>query len=136
VISVDQAGVRDRYQLTALPESLGNLTALTELSVGSNRLTVLPESVGNLTALTDLYLVDNQLTVLPESLGNLTALTELSVSDNPLTDLPDWLGDLPALSESTRLLLSVFYEERWGWWGQKIPPAPPGHGSTEDVFGG
>ena len=34
-----------------LPESIGNLTALTELDLGGCQLTVLPESIGNLTAL-------------------------------------------------------------------------------------
>ncbi|MGJ6964883.1 hypothetical protein ACSDR0_23515 [Streptosporangium sp. G11] len=39
-------------------------------------MTVLPESLGNLTALTKLDLRRNQLTALPESLRNLTDLTE------------------------------------------------------------
>ena len=38
-------------QLTALPESLGQLTALQMLNLSGNRLTALPESLGQLTAL-------------------------------------------------------------------------------------
>nr|WP_281178557.1 leucine-rich repeat domain-containing protein [Streptosporangium amethystogenes] len=58
--------------MAALPESLGNLTALTELDLRHNRLTALPESLGNLTALTELDLRRNQLAALPECLGDPT----------------------------------------------------------------
>src|SRR5215471_8836123 len=71
-------------KLTVLPDSVGNLTALTRLDLSDNQLTALPESVGNLTALTTLDLSDNQLTALPESVGNLTALTTLDLSGNQL----------------------------------------------------
>ena len=39
-----------------MPESLGNLTALTELNLSGNQLASVPESLGNLTALTTLNL--------------------------------------------------------------------------------
>jgi internalin A len=55
-----------------------------------------PESLGNLTALTTLYLYGNQLASVPESLGNLTALTRLDLSRNQLTALPLRLADLLA----------------------------------------
>ena len=45
----------------------------------------MPESLGNLTALTTLYLGGNQLASVPESLGNLTALTTLDLDGNQLT---------------------------------------------------
>ncbi|GAA2854972.1 hypothetical protein GCM10010517_13060 [Streptosporangium fragile] len=38
------------FGLKALPESLGDLTHLTELNLRGNRLTALPESLGSLTA--------------------------------------------------------------------------------------
>jgi Leucine-rich repeat (LRR) protein len=75
-------------QLTSLPESLGNLTALRVLDLGNNQLTSLPESLGNLTALTSLDLSDNQLTSLPESLGNLTALKVLYVGKTVIDASP------------------------------------------------
>ena len=86
-------------QLTAVPESLGNLTALTELNLGANQLTAVPESLGNLTGLTELYLYGNQLTAVPESLGNLTGLTELNLYGNQLTAVPESLENLTALTE-------------------------------------
>jgi internalin A len=69
-------------QLTELPQSIGNLTNLTTLSLSDNQLTKLPESIGNLTNLEILYLDYNQLTELPESIGNLTNLEQLWLGDN------------------------------------------------------
>ena len=39
-----------------MPDSLGNLTALTFCNLGGNRLASVPEWLGSLTALTELYL--------------------------------------------------------------------------------
>lgn len=81
-------------QIEELPESIGELTSLTFLSLGNNRLTVLPESIGELTNLTSLNLGRNRLTVLPESIGQLTSLTSLSLWNNRLTILPESMGEL------------------------------------------
>jgi leucine-rich repeat protein SHOC2 len=90
-------------QLTSLPDSIGNLTNLTELNLDGNQLASLPDSIGNLTNLTRLCLGINQLTSLPDSIGNLTNLTELKLDGNQLTSLPDSIRNLPSL---TRLYLS------------------------------
>ena len=76
-------------QLTALPESFGQLTALQTVYLDENQLTALPESFFQLTALQNLGLSENQLTVLPESFGQLTALQNLGLSENQLTALPE-----------------------------------------------
>ena len=86
-------------QLTAVPDWVGNLTALTRLDLGGNQLTTVPESLGNLTALTTLDLRNNKLTAVPESLENLTALTTLNLGDNKLTAVPDWIGNLTSLTK-------------------------------------
>ena len=61
--------------LAALPESLGQLQALTELSLNyCSSLAALPESLGQLRALTKLYLNGcSFLTALPESADQLQA---------------------------------------------------------------
>ena len=78
-----------------MPESLGNLTALTELYLGGNRLASVPESLGNLTALTELYLNGNQLASVPESLGNLTALTASGPEREPADRVARPVGGSP-----------------------------------------
>ncbi len=84
-------------QLTALPDGLGRLTAVTELDLGGNQLTALPSGLGQLTALTHLDIHDNQLTALPDDLGQLNALRRLDLHGNQLTALPDWIGGLTVL---------------------------------------
>jgi hypothetical protein len=66
--------------------------------VGGNQLSELPESLGNLTALRRLDLSGNRLAVLPDWPGSLPALTRLDLMGNPLTAVPGWLGD-PAVGE-------------------------------------
>ena len=74
--------------LTAVPDSIGQLTALTELDLSYNQLTAVPDSIGQLTALTELYLHGNQLTAIPDSIGQLTALTALHLGDNRYLSSP------------------------------------------------
>ncbi len=84
-------------QLTALPESLGQLRKLQSIDVSSNQLTALPESLGELAELQSLDVSGNRLTALPKSLGQLTQLQSLDVSGNQLTALPKSLGQLAQL---------------------------------------
>jgi internalin A len=83
--------------LIELPESLGQLTQLTRLSLHNNQLASLPEFLKKLTQLTRLSLHNNQLVSLPESLGQLTQLTRLSLHNNKLVSLPESLGQLTQL---------------------------------------
>ena len=71
-------------QLTYLPESISNLSNLTQLYLSGNQLTHLPESISNLSNLTQLDLKGNQLTHLPKSISNLSKLTQLNLWGNPL----------------------------------------------------
>jgi hypothetical protein len=77
-----------------LPESIGNLTNLTNLNLADNRLIDLPESIGNLTNLTYLDLHNNALTSLPESIGNLRNLGMLKLYRNTLFSLPNSIRNL------------------------------------------
>ncbi|HBE26901.1 MAG TPA: hypothetical protein DDW33_14585, partial [Ktedonobacter sp.] len=80
--------------LTALPESLGQLSNLQYLDMTGNQLTSLPEALGSLVQLRKLYLDENQLASLPESLGHLTNLHELHVDKNLLASLPTSISQL------------------------------------------
>ena len=97
-------------QLVSLPESIGNLSRLTELDVSGNQLDTLPESIGQLSQLTKLDISGNQLASLPESIGNLFQLAELDVSSNELTSLPESIGKLSQLTE-----LDVSYNRLTGF---------------------
>jgi Leucine-rich repeat (LRR) protein len=79
-------------ELTELPDSLWQLTALQSLDLSYNKLAALPEALGQLSALQSLVLGENQLTALPEALGQLTALQTLYLLDNKLTALPEIIG--------------------------------------------
>ena len=84
-----------------IPPELGNLTALTSLSLSGNDLSgTIPPELGNLTALTSLRLSSNDLSgTVPPELGNLTALTSLRLNGNNLSgSIPPELGNLTALT--------------------------------------
>lgn len=55
--------------LTVIPETMGNLTALTAVDVSSDQFTAVPETIGNLTALSALSLQANELTAVPETMA-------------------------------------------------------------------
>ncbi|MCB1935827.1 MAG: hypothetical protein KDF59_07790 [Nitrosomonas sp.] len=54
------------------------------LYAGNNQLTILPETLGQLSQLTELKLENNRLITLPSSLSKLNKLKRLEVSDNLL----------------------------------------------------
>lgn len=71
-----------------IPESFGQLTSLTVLTLTSNSVSALPSSFGNLTLLQTLNLDTNALTSLPASINNCTKLTRVTINRNQLTSLP------------------------------------------------
>ncbi len=81
-------------QLTTLPDSLGQLTQLTNLDLSNNQLTALPTSLGQLTQLTELRLSYNQLATLPESFGQLKQLQLLILDNNILTTMPEVINQI------------------------------------------
>eukprot|EP00227_Mantoniella_beaufortii_P016710 CAMPEP_0197585808 /NCGR_PEP_ID=MMETSP1326-20131121/7989_1 /TAXON_ID=1155430 /ORGANISM="Genus nov. species nov., Strain RCC2288" /LENGTH=589 /DNA_ID=CAMNT_0043150361 /DNA_START=341 /DNA_END=2107 /DNA_ORIENTATION=- len=88
-----------KNQLTTVPAAaLEGLTALTKLFLDRNLLSSVPEELGGLTALTLLNLNGNQLMTVPAALGGLTALTQLYLSENQLSIVPKALGGLTALT--------------------------------------
>ena len=75
------------YLLPILPDSIGDLTFLEELSLKGNWLEKLPESFGKLRNLKNLYIYNNHLAQLPEDIGDLKNLEALDLRHNKLTKL-------------------------------------------------
>ncbi|XP_062937695.1 E3 ubiquitin-protein ligase LRSAM1 isoform X2 [Cynocephalus volans] len=84
-------------QLTALPDDIGQLTALQVLNVERNQLTYLPRSIGNLSQLQTLSVKDNRLKDLPDTLGELRSLRTLDISENEIQRLPQMLAHVRTL---------------------------------------
>lgn len=77
-------------KLHGIPSSIGKLTNLEVLNLGSNfsNLTELPDTITDLVNLKDLDLGNNQIRILPESFGQLKSLTKLNLDQNPLVVPP------------------------------------------------
>ncbi|KAF6327646.1 leucine rich repeat and sterile alpha motif containing 1 [Rhinolophus ferrumequinum] len=73
--------VHTNHLTSLLPKSCSLLSLITikVLDLHDNQLTALPEDIGQLTALQVLNVEKNQLTYLPHSIGNLTQLQTLNV---------------------------------------------------------
>ena len=89
-------------QLTSLPASIGRLTRLRVLLLGSeciggNRLTQLPDAIGDLHQLCELDISLNDLHHLPATIQSLQNLVSLSATANQLQFLPASIGDLGSL---------------------------------------
>jgi Leucine-rich repeat (LRR) protein len=99
-----------KNKLQSLPDSIGNLHALQELSLSYNNLQSLPESIGNLSSLQYLDLFNNNLQSLPESILSLTKLNTLSLRKNPLS--PSTLSITPSqfsFLRSRRTFLKCYF---------------------------
>ena len=84
-------------QITALPESVGQLANLQTLDLSFTKITALPDSIGQLANLQLLNLNGLQITALPESVGQLANLQTLNLWHTPITALPESLGQLANL---------------------------------------
>ena len=81
-------------QISVLPDSIVNLTNLTELKAGQQQLKTLPDKIGEMSGLTAIYVEGNQLTQLPDSIGQLKNLGILHAQRNNLTEIPGSIGNL------------------------------------------
>ncbi|HZI57186.1 MAG TPA: COR domain-containing protein [Verrucomicrobiae bacterium] len=85
-------------KLTALPESLSQLTSLEELSLNTNQLTAIPEFLSQLGGLKSCDFSTNQLTTLPESLGRLAKLVFLNININKIKVVPEYISQFANLT--------------------------------------
>ena len=92
----------ETVQAKLIPENIGDLQSLTELSIGCayDCQALLPESIGNLKNLTSLKIhLGWRIERLPDTIGNLQSLTELSLrGSEKLKKLPDSIVNLRNLT--------------------------------------
>jgi Leucine-rich repeat (LRR) protein len=89
----------DVLPATRLPEQVGQMTHLTQLTVQGTGCEHLPESIGNLTRLQRLVMSSNRrVTHLPDSMVKLKALHTLEANGMPLRTLPQQIGDMTNLT--------------------------------------
>ncbi|MEA5466636.1 COR domain-containing protein, partial [Leptothoe sp. PORK10 BA2] len=84
-------------QITEIPDSIAQLSALQHLDLSSNQITEIPDSIAQLSALQHLYLRSNQITEIPDSIAQLSALQHLYLSSNQITEIPQRLETLNQL---------------------------------------
>ncbi|XP_020240789.1 plant intracellular Ras-group-related LRR protein 7 isoform X3 [Asparagus officinalis] len=82
-----------------LPNNLGNLRSLKVLTLDGNRLRNLPDELGALSRLEQLSITNNILICLPNTVGHLHNLLILNVSSNKLKSLPESIGGCTSLEE-------------------------------------
>jgi adenylate cyclase len=88
-----QALKLDHNELRTLPDSLGELSHLIQLSCCDNKLVSFPSTIGLLQRLETLDAHNNSLTELPVSLWNCALLININVTSNLLASWHDPPGD-------------------------------------------
>jgi internalin A len=87
----------DDNRLERLPDAIGLLQALKQLTVARNALQQLPTSVGGLRCLQLLDVSGNRLSAMPAELGQCSALSDVDARNNQIAAIPpEWtrLGSL------------------------------------------
>jgi Leucine-rich repeat (LRR) protein len=85
----------------SLPQEIGEMSSLEELTVSNNRLETVPPEVGKLSKLYLLELNDNALVDVPEEIGNLASLWFLRLENNKLQTINSGICKLLNISVLT-----------------------------------
>ena len=84
-------------KITALPDSIWQLSNLQDLDLRGTNITALPDSIGQLSSLQRLDLNSTKIAALPDSIGQLSSLQSLDLYSTPITALPEFIGQLSSL---------------------------------------
>ncbi|XP_031381919.1 TMV resistance protein N-like [Punica granatum] len=87
----------DQSKISELPESIGSLVTLQQLTVASTPLRELPKSIGGLNSLVKLVLSKIRVAILPDSIENLINLQVLKIDHSSVQSIPTALGQLEKL---------------------------------------
>lgn len=83
--------------VVSLPEQIGDLTAITYISIRNQPMKKLPTNLTSLNNLTTLIVIDTPISRVPDSIGDLTNLVDLEFIGTDILALPDSIGNLPNL---------------------------------------
>jgi internalin A len=83
--------------LTAIPDSLTELSHLQHLSLNGNQIDSIPDSIAELSALQSLDLSGNEIKSIPDSIFRLSQLRTLDLSGNAIRSIPDSIAKLSQL---------------------------------------
>jgi Leucine-rich repeat (LRR) protein len=86
-----------KNRITAIPDTIGYLSALIELDLSCNEITELTSCISYLDKLKILSLGFNQITHLPTDISGLVSLITIDLTRNPLRVLPAEISKLPFL---------------------------------------
>lgn len=105
-------------EISEIPASIGECTALTSLDMSGNKLTGLPVEIGNCAALEEILCYKNEIKELPKEIGNLAALKTLNMFNNKMRKVPTDLGKLANLDEvniAANKLMMIDKDVFLGW---------------------
>ena len=97
--NIDNFDIRNNYNSLIIPDSIGKLTNIRELTLAFNGIKKIPSSIGDLTNLKLLDLMWNGLEELPDSIKYLKNLEYLSLVGNKLITLPEGIDKLTNLKK-------------------------------------
>jgi len=97
IFSLKINGWNKRMYLDIIPESIGNLKRLQELTVMGTDIKTLPDSIGEVQYLASLSLHFNKIQILPDSLENLSRIKEFIIHGNQLERFPNLSSSLKRL---------------------------------------
>jgi Leucine-rich repeat (LRR) protein len=81
-----------RTEISAIPESLYQLSKLKKLDLRQNKITSLGSEISNLKSLELLDVSMNRLERIPDALEKVTSLKEVKVYDNPFMEISDFIA--------------------------------------------
>ena len=113
--------------ITQLPPAFYTLSQLSFVNLGSNQLTQLSSAICNLKQLSHLYLPSNQLTSLPPSLRRCERLQHLSLAENRIdwTDSSGGQVSRSAKKTTSRSTLSTQQPPQYGYGATPLSSVPP-----------
>ncbi len=108
---IPKAIIMNNKNLTRIPDNIGELDVLENLTINSNSLTSLPATIGKMNMLAVIAASGNQLTTVPSELGELkNNFALLSVTNNPITGMPQEVCDLQTSNGGILTILTDFGE--------------------------